>query len=106
MRGVSIFVPFPALCLLSSCLFCSAPLAAQQRTPPPPSNPNATSVPPRIFSVTGMVSDASSHARLDLVRVELRSLNGAIIGTVFTTTNGTFHFENVGSGDYNLVADQ
>jgi Flp pilus assembly protein TadD len=106
MRVVSIFVPFPALCLLSSCLLCSAPLAAQQKTPPPVSNPNATSVSPRILSVNGMVSDASSHSRLDLVRVELRSMNGALVGTVFTTTNGTFHFENVVSGDYNVVADQ
>ena len=104
MRGASILVSFPALCVLSSCLLCSAPLAAQQRTPPPPTNPNAVS--PLILSVNGMVSDAASHARLDLVRLELRSMNGALVGTVFTTTNGTFHFENVGSGDYTLVADQ
>jgi len=103
MRRVSSFASFRALFLLSSCVVCSS-LAAQQRMPP--SEPNANAAPVRTFSVNGMVADAANHTRLDLVKVELHSSNGAVVATAFTNTNGTFHFESIGSGSYILVVDQ
>lgn len=104
MRRVSSFAPLIVLFVLSSCVVCSAPVAAQQRLPP--SQPNTNTVPVRTFSVNGMVSDAANHARLDLIRLELRSINGAVVGTVFTNTNGTFRFNDISPGTYTLVADQ
>ena len=55
--------------------------------------------------MNGMVSDAASHSRLDLVKLELRSFNGAAVGTIFTSGNGNFQFDNVSPGSYTLVAD-
>jgi len=104
MHSVSRLVRLPAL-ILSASVLC-APLAGQQRIPPPMPSPSLGTAPARVFSVNGMVSDAASHDRLDYVKLELRSVNGAVVATAFTTTNGTFHFETVSPGDYNLVADQ
>ena len=106
MRSVSGFVPFSALFLIGSCVFCSAPLAAQQGIPPPMPQPNINTAPARILSINGTVSDAASHGRLDYVKLELRSVNGAVVGTVFSNTNGTFHFETVSRGSYTLFVDQ
>lgn len=101
------FVPFLALFLLCSCLLYSAPLVAQQKTPQlPQPQPSVDTTPVRILSVNGMVSDAATHTRLDLIQLQLRSSNGALVGTAVSETNGTFHFDNVGSGSYTLVVDQ
>jgi tetratricopeptide (TPR) repeat protein len=59
----------------------------------------------RNLSVNGMVSDAASHSRLDLVKLELHSFNGATVGTIFTSGNGTFQFNDISPGIYTLVAD-
>ena len=59
----------------------------------------------RNFSVNGMVSDATSHSRLDLVKLELRSFSGPAVGTIFTSGNGNFQFDNVTPGTYTLIAD-
>jgi len=112
MRRLSNFVPFPRLLLLFACLVYSAPLAARQRSPGPQPNPgnmpntpgNSTPVVP--LSLNGMVVDKDSNARLDTIRVELHTSNGAVVGIVFTRDNGTFRFDNVGSGTYTLVVDQ
>jgi len=111
MRRLSTFVPFPAVFLLSLLPVCSAPVSAQQRTPPPSQpgmNPNSNpmSMPVRSFAVNGMVSDAVSHARLDFVKVELQSATGGVIGTTVTNNNGRFEFDNLGPGDYMVVVDQ
>ena len=109
MPRPSTFLSLPAvLFLLSSGLLDSLPLAAQQRNPqPPPPGINPTLTPPAVnYSVNGMVVDSASHARLDYVTVQLRSSNGAIVGTVVSNTNGTFHFDKVDPGTYTLIADQ
>jgi len=106
MRGVSRFVPFLVLFLLSVSVVCSAPLGAQKRTPPIQPNPNTEPGPIPTFSVNGMVTDAATHARLELVRLELHAISGAVAGTVFTSSNGTFQFNNIISGTYTLVVDQ
>jgi hypothetical protein len=98
------FVPWMALLLLSSRLLCSAPSAAQQRTPL--SQPDIGERPVRGFSVSGMVSEAASHARLDGVRLELHTPGGPAVGVVFSSGNGTFQFNNIPPGSYTLVADQ
>jgi len=112
MRRLSNFVPFPGLFLLFSCLVCSTSLFAQQGTPPPQPSPGnmpntpGNSIPVLPLSVNGMVVDAASNARLDFIRVELHTENGAVAGTFFTRDNGTFRFDNIGTGIYFLVVDQ
>jgi len=96
MRNASM----PTIVLVA--LFTGLPIRAQQA----PSQPSAPMVPVRTYSVNGMISDVASHARLDYVRVELRSPAGGVVQTSFSNTNGTFHFENVGAGSYILAVDQ
>jgi len=93
-----------ALFLLSSRLLCSAPSAAQQRAPL--SLPDIGERPTRGFSVSGLVSEAASHTRLDGVRLELHTPGGPTVGMVFSSGNGTFQFNNIPAGSYTLVADQ
>jgi len=104
MRRFSTFVRISALSLFPI-LLCLSPLAAQKNPPPTMPTPNPGTIPSRIFSVNGMVSDAATHARIDYVKLELHSVNGAVVGTVFSNTNGTFQFDNVTPGSYTLVAD-
>src|ERR1700690_607852 len=103
MRRVSGFVPWMVLLLLSSRLLCSAPSAAQQA---PLSLPDSGERPVRGFSVSGSVSEAASHARLDGVRLELHTPGGPTVGMVFSSGNGNFQFNNIPAGSYTLVADQ
>jgi Carboxypeptidase regulatory-like domain/Tetratricopeptide repeat len=109
MRHASSFACLLAF-LLCSCVVCFAPLAApvdaQQRTPSPQPSPPAADTPlTGNFTLNGMVMDADSHARLDYVKLELHATNGAIVGTVFTSSNGTFEFSNINQGEYNIFAD-
>ena len=104
MRRLSTFARISALSLFPSFL-CLPPLAAQKNPPPTMPAPNPGTIPSRVFSVNGMVSDAATHARIDYVKLELHSVNGAVVGTVFSNTNGTFQFDNVSPGSYTLVAD-
>jgi len=106
MRGVSSFVPLAALFLIFASVVCSASVAAQQRRPPSQPNTNNLPAQPATFSVNGKVWDAANHARLDYVRLELHSPNGATAGTVFSDNNGNFRFDNISSGTYTLVVDQ
>lgn len=106
MRRAPVFVPFSVLFLLCACALCSQPLAAQQKPPQPMPQPSISTAPARTLSINGMVSDSATHTRLDYVKVELRSTNGAVVGTFFSNTNGTFHFDNVNPGDYMLFVDQ
>jgi tetratricopeptide (TPR) repeat protein len=55
------------------------------------------------FTVSGMVWDAQSRLRIDGARVDLRSFAGGTLATAFTTGNGSFLFNNVGAGSYELV---
>jgi Flp pilus assembly protein TadD len=96
-----------SLLLLSSCVISVAPLAAQQGTPPPLSNPTTgTNAPVISYTVNGMVSDADNHTQLNQVKMELHAFGGAIVGTAFTSGNGNFQFLNVQQGRYTMVADQ
>lgn len=102
----SSFVRVPALLLLASCVLYAGPVAAQQQPFPRRTQPSISTIPPRTFSVNGMVSDAATNARLDMVTLELHSPSGAVVGTVASNTNGTFHFDNVGQGTYILTVEQ
>jgi hypothetical protein len=104
MRRVSAPVPFIAFFLLSSLILCSVPSAAQQRPPVPA--PEIPKTQPRSFTVNGTVRDAVTHAQLDNVRIELDSVGGAAVATVFTSGNGGFQLINIGDGNYNLVAQR
>ncbi len=55
-------------------------------------------------SLSGVVSDADSHARLDGVRLELNSTEGPSVGTFLSASGGTFYFPNLAAGTYTLVA--
>ena len=47
--------------------------------------------------------DAEDHAQLDNVSVELRSYDGATVGTTFTRAAGDFEFLNVPHGNYEII---
>src|SRR6266849_6322308 len=98
MRRCSRFVP--------SLLFLfSVPVAAQQSKPTPPLGPNAGTRQASTLSVSGFVRDAQDHSTIEGVQVELRALNGGTVARAFTT-NGSFRFDNIGGGTYNLVVEQ
>ena len=58
------------------------------------------------FSISGTVSDADSHERVEGVRVDLQGLSGGILATEFTGSSGNFEFTNVRLGSYQLVFQQ
>jgi tetratricopeptide (TPR) repeat protein len=60
----------------------------------------------RAFSISGVVADAESHVRMDGVRVDLQALVGGTLATAFTSSNGSFQFNNVRPGSYELVFEQ
>lgn len=93
--------------LMGVLLLFSQPIAAQVQTKPPSrSGPSMGTINPHTYSVSGMVSDGESHTRIDNVRVELRSQLGGSAGTVFTSGDGNFQFNNVAAGSYQVVVDQ
>src|ERR1700680_2292316 len=102
-------VPFNALFSLPSLLLFSMPVAAQRRPTPP--TPNPSPIPgrdtreSRRFSVSGHVSDAASHRRIEGVRVELHATSGGTVGLTFTRGNGDFEFCNIGEGVYKLTVE-
>jgi hypothetical protein len=83
----------------------SVPVAAQQPKPTPPLGPNMGTRQASTLSVSGFVRDAQDHTSIEGVLVELRALAGATVARAFTT-NGSFRFDNIGSGVYNLVVEQ
>jgi len=94
--------------LLTSALFVlSAPVAAQKSpNPGSRSNPGIGTPLPHSYSVSGSVSDADSHNRIDNVRVDLRVFTGGTVATTFTSGNGNFMFGNIAAGSYQMVVDQ
>lgn len=95
MRSVSTFVPFVRWLLLSSCMIFSASVAAGQ------TSGLATCGP---CSLSGVVSDAETHVRLDGVRLELNSTHGPSRGMFLSADSGTFYFPELPAGSYTLVA--
>jgi hypothetical protein len=61
---------------------------------------------PRSFSVNGTVADAESRVAMGGVRVDLQAITGGILATAFTGANGNFQFNNVRSGNYELIFDE
>ena len=98
MRRRSRFVP------LLLFLF-SVRLAAQQPRPTPPLGPNMGTRQASTLSVSGFVRDAQDHSTIEGVQVELRALNGGTVARAFTT-NGSFRFDNISGGIYNIVVEQ
>lgn len=111
MRRVpGLFLGLIAVPLLAAALFC-APLAAQQRpgANPFPDDDEGLGLSPsrgRSFTISGVVSDADSHNRIEGVRVDLQGLSGGILATQFTSSNGSFEFTNVRMGSYQLLFEQ
>lgn len=107
MRKLLDFDPLVAPLVIGALILTCWPACAQKSSPPGSrGGPSTGTVQPRNFSVSGSVSDAESHTRLDGVKVELRAFTGGIIATSFTSGNGNFQFNNVGAGSYNLSAEQ
>jgi len=104
MRRVSGFVRFIACSLFSCPLLCSAPSLAQQGTPP--ALPDITKSQPTSFSVNGTVTDGVTHAQIDIVKIELHSISGGVVAMAFTSGTGGFQLNNIGDGNYTLVADK
>jgi Carboxypeptidase regulatory-like domain/Tetratricopeptide repeat len=98
MRRFPTWVPAIALLLLAP-LLLSLPLAAQQTG-------QGRTGRRRTFSITGVVRDGATNSTVDGAKVELRSVAGGVIATMFTGMTGNFQFDGISSGGYNLVVDQ
>ena len=98
MRRFPMWVPAIALLLLAP-LVLTLPLAAQQ------TNQGRTGR-RRTFSITGVVRDGATNDTVDGAKVELRSITGGVVATMFTGMSGNFQFDGISSGGYNLVIDQ
>ncbi len=61
---------------------------------------------PQYYSIRGKVLDPEDHAQLEGARVELRSYEGAVVGSVLTIAGGDFEFHNLSAGRYDLVVQQ
>ena len=107
MRRLAGFDAFAALLWISAFLLLSEPIAAQ-KTPNPGTRGNSGigNPQPRTYTVSGSVSDADSHNRIDSVRVDLRAFTGGTVATTFTSGNGNFTFSNITSGNYQMVVEQ
>ncbi len=99
--------PFHGIFLASfwGCVLIAVAGTARAQNPPV-SNGNPSSTATRTFSVTGRVSDASNHTMMKSVRVELRSFEGGMVASAFTSGDGDFEFENVARGSYELVVEE
>ncbi len=107
MRRIPIFDLLATSFLMGVLILISQPVAAQTQVKPPSrTGPNSGTVTPRTYTVSGMVSDADSHTRIDSVRVELRSQVGGLAGTVFTSGDGNFQFNNIAPGNYQVVVEE
>lgn len=85
-------------------LLLFAGLASAQFPGQNPRSPGNNAPEQRLYSVRGWVSDATSHNRIEGVRVDLLATTGGVVGTTFTRGNGEFEFDNVAQGSYNLAA--
>lgn len=56
------------------------------------------------FSINGTVRDATNSEGIPGARVDLHTVNGAVIATVTTGEGGNFRFDGLGPGEYNLEA--
>ena len=98
MRRFPIWVPAIALLLLAP-LVLTLPLAAQQTN-------QGRIGRRRTFSITGVVRDGATNGTVDGAKVELHSITGGVVATMFTGMAGNFQFDGISSGGYNLVMDQ
>jgi hypothetical protein len=105
VRRLSELSFFHAPALIAVFLLLGAPLCAQ-RGGGASSRSGTDVIPPTNFSIRGKVIDATNHAQLDNVRVELRTFTGATVGIMFTRSAGDFEFLNVGVGSYDLIVQQ
>ncbi|HEY6905355.1 MAG TPA: carboxypeptidase regulatory-like domain-containing protein [Candidatus Acidoferrales bacterium] len=96
MPSVSSFVPFVRWVVLALCVAFSAPIAAGQ-------GPQTSTCGPCYLS--GTVSDAETHARLDGARLDLQSTHGPSVETFFSGDGGRFVFSRIPAGSYVLVVD-
>jgi Flp pilus assembly protein TadD len=60
----------------------------------------------RTFSIAGVVRDADNNNTIDGAKVELRAVTGGTIATMFSSMVGSFQFDSIASGNYNVVIDQ
>ena len=109
-RASSRLLTFTTALIFTGLLLC-APLAAQRRTlPSPDSFPDTDgglgSTRARAFSISGVVEDAESRERISGVRVDLQAVTGGVLATTFTSGAGTFQFNNVRMGGYELIFEQ
>ena len=110
MRRASALITSAIAVLVLVVLF-TGPVAAQRRSTPSPSSfpemdGGLGSTRARAFSISGVVDDAESHIRIDGVRVDLQALAGGILATAFTGASGSFQFNNVRPGSYELIFEE
>jgi Tfp pilus assembly protein PilF len=56
----------------------------------------------RRSSISGTIHDANSHNPLEGARVDMRAPNGSVVNTVFTSSTGTFQFDDLRNGNYTV----
>ena len=108
MRRSTGFNRYLAPLLMSAVFLVFSEPTAAQKAPNPGTrgNPGIGNPQPRTYTVSGSVSDADSHNRIDSVRVDLRAFTGGTVATTFTSGNGNFTFSNIASGNYQMVVEQ
>jgi|SRR6185312_10303622 len=86
--------------VLSSCCFAQVSLPGTQS--------NDASFAPRYSaagaSLAGTVMDATSSSPVSDARVEMRDINGNVLGSVYTNRQGGFDFGSVPQGRYHIAA--
>jgi tetratricopeptide (TPR) repeat protein len=93
---------FPLLLILAACAAVGAPLAAQDSASPSISLGRKSAR----HSIRGTLRDAATNRNVSGVKVDLRPLGGVTVATVFTDVSGDFTFDELGSGQYDIAANE
>lgn len=89
--------PRRSVLLLACALLLPELVFAQVRPTAPPSVP-----PTRTFNIRGSLRLASTHAGVEMIRVDLKRFTGETVNSTYTRSNGDFEFAGLSSGNYIL----
>ncbi len=93
---------FPVLLILLACAAVGAPLAAQDSASPSISLGRKSAR----HSIRGTLRDAATNRNVSGVKVDLHQLGGVTVATVFTDVSGSFTFDGLSSGQYDIAVNE